>query len=1202
MTTVVRTPAATQIITVERQGPPGPDAAQGLAKAGIIPEPTDEAMDAHYREVAETAAAAAVADAVDQALETSVPGIVDQALEAPLADLSAATAEALARTEPEAIIDGVVAPYVSRFIDMGRVSLAAYGGATPDMPDCTDGLTNFFAYLKANGGRGYVPSGRYHYSGGLTIDRDWPDGVSIEFEEGAVLVPDLPGPSTYSIHWLEPRNITIKGTLHIDYGANSADLGRRLVLRNPNRSAGMESFDQIVFEGLVWQENCAASLMIYRHNAFLSEGEQVGHVYFPVGIKQDGGLDQGGLPISGNGLLFSDVVKVRSARSEVRNVGITALGRGPGYGFQFKGQTYYSSFGDFYGENLWIALAVGDESGQPSTMFSEFGDGLLKDVGGVLLSTRGQHNTVGHVKVDGCGWRPAGPTGDVRYASAVRLGGNSHDWRIAGLDIRGYSSDGRAAIYVSGDRNLINLDAIQSIGGRHPYVEWAPACDLNVLNVGIDRNDSIREGYAPSLNGRVIDNSVRRTNVVNLLGRFRHHQFARPAGGEVEYRYQPTGLIPLRRHEAPRPNLGQSSAPWGVAYADQLRLSPRSTEELGNPARLDGRLVHILDGENGLPTLAWSTGGEFFPLPSERRYEGSHGSVSLQAASTLDVTMTVSGVRMGDLVRSVLVQDLPPGLIYSNPRVVADNSIVLRLANITGAPIATGALTYAFFVRVSRLHPRTTALLGRFANPPPAEFVPHLNRAMIALDERGFFDKLDVLRIWALFDAQQATRNVISNSHAASLVNSPTHVPGIGLYGDGVAAHANWGYSPAAANGAYQLNSSTVIQSVRGPDNRVSTYSLGQVGGTSLITLLNRTPGGLCSARLNSGATISAPIDSVMGVVAATRVDDTVTLYHNGEVVAEEEFLPATGLPGNNLTTLRHQSSSYSNKLIEWEAAGAYLDQEEIADLSSIMEDLCAAARAYADPEWVHPATAQLLGRFTSPAPEPVQVAINAVVKRWHDAGIWSRIDLVQFHCLHDPQASTRNWVSGIFNAVLVNTPTHTSYRGFRGDGISSYLRTDYAPSQNAFEFGLDDGAFAVGQGDPNWDGGALLGQLDFTGGQRMMLWPRSSPDLTAFRLNSNMTHSVDSGANTSGVWLVETDGTEVAIWRDGDLLATVPYGEEEARGLSGRPLTVLFQNGNYYTGLVTMTAVTSRLTEAQRQEFFDLSRLFIQAMESLAA
>ena len=59
-------------------------------------------------------------------------------------------------------------------------------------------------------------------------------------------------------------------------------------------------------------------------------------------------------------------------------------------------------------------------------------------------------------------------------------------------------------------------------------------------------------------------------------------------------------------------------------------------------------------------------------------------------------------------------------------------------------------------------------------------------------------------------------------------------------------------------------------------------------------------------------------------------------------------------------------------------------------------------------------------------------------------------------------ESSLKNLVKNAHHAVAVNSPVFTAFEGFTGDGISSYLDTNYNPNTEGFKLTLNDASIAI--------------------------------------------------------------------------------------------------------------------------------------------
>lgn len=74
------------------------------------------------------------------------------------------------------------------------------------------------------------------------------------------------------------------------------------------------------------------------------------------------------------------------------------------------------------------------------------------------------------------------------------------------------------------------------------------------------------------------------------------------------------------------------------------------------------------------------------------------------------------------------------------------------------------------------------------------------------------------------------------------------------------------------------------------------------------------------------------------------------------------------------------------------------------------------------------------------------QLLIDQTVTALIDAGVWSKMGVLYVFAAHASQAALLNWKSPAGSpALLVNSPTFTTDRGFSGDGAAAHLDTQRA-------------------------------------------------------------------------------------------------------------------------------------------------------------
>ena len=96
-------------------------------------------------------------------------------------------------------------------------------------------------------------------------------------------------------------------------------------------------------------------------------------------------------------------------------------------------------------------------------------------------------------------------------------------------------------------------------------------------------------------------------------------------------------------------------------------------------------------------------------------------------------------------------------------------------------------------------------------------------------------------------------------------------------------------------------------------------------------------------------------------------------------------------------------------------------------------------------------------------APKADQQALqNTLLKSLKTAGIWDKLDLFYvFASDGDSDFATLNWKApSNFRISKVSSPTFTTDTGFSGNGTSSYLDTDYIPTNDATHYSQDAASF----------------------------------------------------------------------------------------------------------------------------------------------
>lgn len=183
------------------------------------------------------------------------------------------------------------------------------------------------------------------------------------------------------------------------------------------------------------------------------------------------------------------------------------------------------------------------------------------------------------------------------------------------------------------------------------------------------------------------------------------------------------------------------------------------------------------------------------------------------------------------------------------------------------------------------------------------------------------------------------------------------------------------------------------------------------------------------------------------------------------------------------------------------------------------------------------PAALALFARM-SPTPSPARkVLISQTIAALTIAGVWQKLDMLQVYAADTQANALLNWISGSYNASVVNSPTFTADRGFTSvSGTSSYVASGYTPSSG-----------------PKW------GQNDHTFGR----WMRTGPAGAGMDFGAYETATLNSAtifSNATGQYIVGDSGTAQNILAD-------PLGSVIANRTASGSFDI-YKNGAFVTNV----------------------------------
>lgn len=241
------------------------------------------------------------------------------------------------------------------------------------------------------------------------------------------------------------------------------------------------------------------------------------------------------------------------------------------------------------------------------------------------------------------------------------------------------------------------------------------------------------------------------------------------------------------------------------------------------------------------------------------------------------------------------------------------------------------------------------------------------------------------------------------------------------------------------------------------------------------------------------------------------------------------------------------------------------------------------------------PALEQLLVAMGTAPPLDVRGWMNDLITGLKVDAVWDELDTFRIHALDTSDNGCYNWVKPTANkATLVNSPTFTAYRGFNGDGSTSWVNTNWAPNQGV-KFTLNSAsvfAYAL----TNQQGNALFGTNT---NATVLLQPRNASDLFGYRVNQA---SSTTTANTdgSGAYAAERDSASTTQgYKEGSAAGSA--GAVASSSLNSNTLGIGRVNSTYNSAQVAATASGAYLGPTKQLAMRNRVRTFLQRVGAVA-
>lgn len=212
----------------------------------------------------------------------------------------------------------------------------------------------------------------------------------------------------------------------------------------------------------------------------------------------------------------------------------------------------------------------------------------------------------------------------------------------------------------------------------------------------------------------------------------------------------------------------------------------------------------------------------------------------------------------------------------------------------------------------------------------------------------------------------------------------------------------------------------------------------------------------------------------------------------------------------------------------------------------------------------------QSLAYFARLTPEPsmaFKIAYNGLIVALQAAGCFSNQDAIYGIATAQSQWARQNIRQNLYNLTAFNSPAFTALQGYKGDGISAYLNSNFNASTAISPNYTRNSACAWGwKRESATDAGAMIGAASPATGAAE-IYPRYTDGNAYAAINGTLNKLIQAVANGSGLWVVSRpDASTVNLYRNGVLVKTA--ADASAAVFNGAVLFLRYSN-QYQSGTI---------------------------------
>ncbi len=177
-------------------------------------------------------------------------------------------------------------------------------------------------------------------------------------------------------------------------------------------------------------------------------------------------------------------------------------------------------------------------------------------------------------------------------------------------------------------------------------------------------------------------------------------------------------------------------------------------------------------------------------------------------------------------------------------------------------------------------------------------------------------------------------------------------------------------------------------------------------------------------------------------------------------------------------------------------------------------------------------------------------------------------------------ESSLRNLVRNAYHATMVNSPSFTAFEGFTGNGVTSYIRSNYNPSVNGVNFVLNNAAIGVYSRTNSDSNGVAIGARDGVPNDILLL-QRFGNKFYGRINNGEGKGVVNNNTDSSGLFMVTRYGslsTNIVGYRNKTTLNAVGVGN---------PVSTDIPNAEIYIGALNVNGIVNNISIRQHSLAF---------------